>query len=43
VVVSAECGWDGWDGWIGCEYNPADTTTGGTSRGLGWAQPYLSR
>jgi hydroxypyruvate isomerase len=31
--VSADCGWDGW---IGCEYNPADATAGGTSRGLGW-------
>ncbi len=36
--VSVECGWDGW---IGCEYNPADATAGGTSRGLGWAKPYL--
>lgn len=31
--VSAECGWSGW---LGCEYNPADTSAGGTSRGLGW-------
>ena len=30
----------GWDGWIGCEYMPADTGSGGTSRGLGWMQPY---
>ena len=36
--VSAECGWDGW---IGCEYNPADASAGGTSRGLAWARPYL--
>jgi hydroxypyruvate isomerase len=36
--VSAECGWDGW---IGCEYNPADASAGGTSRGLGWARAYL--
>jgi hydroxypyruvate isomerase len=36
--VSAECGWDGW---VGCEYNPADASAGGTSRGLGWARPYL--
>jgi hydroxypyruvate isomerase len=36
--VSADCGWDGW---IGCEYNPADATAGGTSRGLGWARNYL--
>jgi hydroxypyruvate isomerase len=36
--VSAECGWDGW---IGCEYNPADASAGGTSRGLSWARPYL--
>ena len=31
--VAAECGWDGW---IGCEYNPADASAGGTSRGLQW-------
>jgi hydroxypyruvate isomerase len=31
--VSAECGWSGW---LGCEYNPADTSAGGTSRGLDW-------
>lgn len=31
--VSAECGWSGW---LGCEYNPADASPGGTSRGLGW-------
>jgi hydroxypyruvate isomerase len=31
--VSVECGWSGW---LGCEYNPADTSAGGTSRGLGW-------
>ena len=31
--VSAECGWSGW---LGCEYNPADASVGGTSRGLGW-------
>jgi len=36
--VSADCGWDGW---IGCEYNPADATAGGTSRGLGWARNHL--
>lgn len=30
----------GWDGWIGCEYIPADTTSGGTSRGLAWMQKY---
>jgi len=36
--VSAACGWDGW---IGCEYNPADATAGGTSRGLSWARGYL--
>jgi hydroxypyruvate isomerase len=35
--ISSECGWDGW---IGCEYNPADTSSGGTSRGLGWMQKY---
>ena len=31
--VSAECGWQGW---VGCEYVPADTSAGGTSRGLSW-------
>ncbi|MDI9232952.1 2-oxo-tetronate isomerase [Limnohabitans lacus] len=36
--VSAACGWDGW---IGCEYNPADASVGGTSRGLSWARGYL--
>ena len=36
--VSAACGWDGW---IGCEYNPADASAGGTSRGLSWARGYL--
>ena len=36
--VAADCGWDGW---IGCEYNPADATAGGTSRGLSWARGYL--
>ena len=35
--VAAECGWDGW---IGCEYNPADATAGGTSRGLAWLQAW---
>ncbi len=35
--VAAECGWDGW---IGCEYNPADTTAGGTSRGLQWLRDW---
>jgi hydroxypyruvate isomerase len=36
--VSAQCGWEGW---VGCEYIPADTSAGGTSRGLGWLRPYL--
>ena len=36
--VSAECGWEGW---IGCEYNPADATPGGTSRGLAWLRSWL--
>jgi hydroxypyruvate isomerase len=36
--VAAECAWDGW---VGCEYNPADASSGGTSRGLAWARPYL--
>ena len=36
--VSKACGWDGW---VGCEYNPADATAGGTSRGLDWLRPYL--
>ena len=31
--VSAECGWQGW---VGCEYVPADISSGGTSRGLSW-------
>ena len=31
--VAAQCHWNGW---IGCEYNPLDTTAGGTSRGLSW-------
>ena len=35
--VSTECGWDGW---VGCEYNPADASSGGTSRGLAWMQKY---
>ena len=35
--VAAECGWDGW---IGCEYNPADATVGGTSRGLQWLRDW---
>ncbi|MFM2035515.1 MAG: Hydroxypyruvate isomerase [Pseudomonadota bacterium] len=26
----------GWQGWVGCEYNPADVSPGGTSRGLRW-------
>lgn len=29
----------GYTGWIGCEYHPM----GGTSEGLGWAKPYLSK
>jgi hydroxypyruvate isomerase len=29
----------GYDGWIGCEYRPR----AGTSAGLGWLKPYLSR
>ena len=35
--ISAETGWDGW---VGCEYIPADTSSGGTSRGLSWMQKY---
>ncbi|TAK86330.1 MAG: hydroxypyruvate isomerase family protein [Aquabacterium sp.] len=30
-------------GWIGCEYRPRDPNPGGTSRGLGWARPWLRR
>ena len=30
----------GWQGWVGCEYIPADSNPGGTSRGLGWMQRY---
>ncbi len=26
----------GWSGHVGCEYTPADSTPGGTSRGLAW-------
>ena len=33
----------GWQGWIGCEYVPADTTSGGTSRGLSWLNSNLIR
>ena len=35
--ISAETAWDGW---VGCEYIPADTSAGGTSRGLAWMQKY---
>lgn len=35
--ISAE---SGWDGWVGCEYNPADSTPGGTSRGLHWLRAW---
>lgn len=35
--VAAQCEWSGW---IGCEYNPLDTSTGGTSRGLGWLKTW---
>jgi len=31
--LSAKCGWQGW---VGCEYVPADPTSGGTSKGLSW-------
>jgi hydroxypyruvate isomerase len=31
--LSTECGWQGW---VGCEYVPADTAKGGTSKGLSW-------
>jgi hydroxypyruvate isomerase len=30
-----------YDGWVGCEYRPADTSHGGTSKGLRWLHPYL--
>ncbi len=30
----------GWGGVIGCEYRPRDAGPGGTTRGLGWFQPY---
>ncbi len=33
----------GYAGWVGCEYRPADSQLGGTSAGLGWLKPYLSR
>ena len=35
--VAAQCKWSGW---IGCEYNPLDTSAGGTSRGLGWLKTW---
>lgn len=35
--ISAE---SGWDGWVGCEYNPADATPGGSSRGLQWLRAW---
>jgi hydroxypyruvate isomerase len=32
----------GYDGWIGCEYKPRlGGQAHGTSKGLGWLQPYL--
>ena len=33
----------GWDGWIGCEYNPADPSPGGTHRGLQWLRDWRAR
>jgi hydroxypyruvate isomerase len=33
----------GYAGWIGCEYRPADMEAGGTSAGLDWFKPYMSR
>ncbi|WP_342619462.1 2-oxo-tetronate isomerase [Rhodoferax sp. GW822-FHT02A01] len=33
----------GYAGWIGCEYRPANKEAGGTSAGLGWFAPYVSR
>ena len=30
----------GWQGWIGCEYNPADPSPGGTHRGLKWLRDW---
>lgn len=35
--VAAQCEWSGW---IGCEYNPLDTSAGGTSRGLVWLKTW---
>lgn len=32
----------GWEGWVGCEYNPADTQAGGTSKGLRWLRDWRS-
>ena len=30
----------GWQGWIGCEYNPADPSPGGTHRGRKWLRDW---
>ena len=35
--VAAKCQWQGW---VGCEYVPADTSAGGTSRGLTWLKEW---
>lgn len=32
-----------WEGWVGCEYIPADTSAGGTSRGLAWLRALQAR
>jgi hydroxypyruvate isomerase len=32
-----------YQGWVGCEYRPANKEAGGTSVGLGWFKPYVSR
>jgi hydroxypyruvate isomerase len=31
-----------WEGWVGCEYLPADSSPGGTSRGLQWLRALRS-
>ena len=40
--LSAPGAMNRWEGWIGCEYLPADSTPGGTSRGLGWLRSLRS-
>ncbi len=32
-----------WSGWVGCEYNPADPSPGGTQRGLQWLRDWRAQ